>query len=72
LQRNPQAYIYGEILRVAIDLYRFDLLKALHQSLPETPNEEIELWDKLLKWLYISDRGCVTDVKYKHDRKKLI
>lgn len=35
-----QARGYGQQIRASIDLYRFDLLKALHQSLPASPQEE--------------------------------
>jgi hypothetical protein len=64
-----QAQAYGEKIRAAIDLYRFDLLKALHQPLPETLNEEIALWDRLILWLYTNDRNVVSDMKYYHGEK---
>jgi hypothetical protein len=34
------ALAYGEAVRVAFDLHRFDLLKALHIELPEGPVQE--------------------------------
>jgi len=62
-----QAQSYGERIRSAVDLYRFDLLKSLHQTLPETLDDEIALWVKLMLWLYNGDRGCVAKMKYYHD-----
>jgi hypothetical protein len=59
-----QAQDYGERIRSAIDLYRFDLLKALHQPLPETLNDESGLWERLMLWLYSNDRVAVADMKY--------
>lgn len=59
-----QAQDYGERIRSAIDLYRFDLLKALHQKLPETLAEESGLWERMMLWLYSNDRGAVADMKY--------
>lgn len=61
-----QAINYGENIRMAIDLYRFNLLKALHQPLPKTLDEEIKLWDRLLLWIYTGDRGSVVDMKYNY------
>jgi hypothetical protein len=59
-----QAQDYGERVRSAIDLYRFDLLKALHQALPETLVEESGLWERLMLWLYSNDRVAIADMKY--------
>jgi hypothetical protein len=47
-----------------VDLYRFDLLKALHQPLPATLDDEIKLWERLMLWLYNWDRGAVASMKY--------
>src|SRR5215204_287012 len=41
---------FGEAVRSAIDLYRFELLKALHVSLPKDSREEKELWEQLATW----------------------
>jgi len=57
---------YGQRLRAAVDLYRFDLLKALHQTLPKTPHEERLLWEQLEAWLYNQDRGAVQRLSYDH------
>lgn len=62
-----QAMVYGNKIRAAIDLYRFDLLKAMHQRLPETLDEEVELWNKLTRWAYTYDRGAVANMEYKHN-----
>jgi len=59
-----QAWDYGERIRSAVDLYRFDLLKALCQPLPATLDDEIKLWMKLFLWLYTNNRGAVADMRY--------
>jgi hypothetical protein len=59
-----QAQDYGEKIRSAVDLYRFDLLKALYQPLPRSLEEEILLWKKLVLWLYNRDREAVATMKY--------
>lgn len=61
-----QARSYGQAVRAAVDLYRFDLLTALHQSLPATPQEERDLWRQLAVWLYNQDRGAVQGLTYDH------
>lgn len=61
-----QAREYGQRIRAAVDLYRFDLLKALHQTLPKTPHEERMLWEQLEAWLYNQDRGAVQGLSYDH------
>jgi hypothetical protein len=59
-----QGQDYGEKIRSAVDLYRFDLLKAIYQPLPKSLDEEILLWKKLMLWLYNRDRGAVAAMKY--------
>jgi hypothetical protein len=59
-----QSRDYGEKIRSAVDLYRFDLLKALRQPLPATLDDEIKLWERLMLWLYNWDRGAVAAMKY--------
>ncbi len=61
-----QGRSYGLRLRTAVDLYRFDLLKALHQSLPATPQEERQLWPQLKQWLYDGDVGPILTHTYAH------
>lgn len=62
-----QARSYGQQLRTAVDLYRWDLLKALHQPLPKTPQEERVLWHRLAMWLYNQDRGVLRGLDYHHE-----
>jgi hypothetical protein len=61
-----QARSYGVRLRTAVDLYRFDLLKTLHQSLPATPKEERQLWPRLKQWLYDGAVGPILTQTYAH------
>lgn len=61
-----QAQSYGEKIRSAVDLYRFSLLKSLHQSLPKNLSMEDELWKQLMLWLYNGDRGAVSAMEYDH------
>ena len=63
-----QARGYGQQIRAAVDLYRFDLLKALHQPLPASPRDERSLWDQLARWLYNQDRGVVRELAYQHGK----
>jgi hypothetical protein len=39
--------VFGDTIRTTCDLYRFELLKALHIELPATRKEEKEIWLKL-------------------------
>jgi hypothetical protein len=64
-----QSWTYGQHIRAAVDVYRFDLLRALHQSLPTTPLEERDLWGRLADWLYNQDRGAVQGLTYDHGDK---
>lgn len=65
-----QARGYGQQIRAAIDLYRFELLTALHQSLPASTQEERALWSQLAAWLYNQDRGAVQGLIYQHEKKE--
>jgi len=65
-----QARGYGQQIRAAVDLYRFDLLKALHQVLPASPQEERALWGRLAAWLYNQDRGAIQGLTYQHVKKE--
>jgi len=64
-----QARSYGQHIRAAVDLHRFDLLKALHQPLPATPRDERILWGWLAAWLYNQDRGVTRELAYDHAAK---
>ena len=59
-----QAINYGTSIRAAIDLYRFNLLTALHQKPPKNQNEEEEIWKDLLAVLYMSDKSKIRDYYY--------
>ena len=43
---------YGELIKAAFDLHRWELLKALHLKLPESYKEERELWKDVSELLY--------------------
>jgi len=64
-----QARGYGQQIRTAIDLHRFELLKALHLPLPATPQEERALWARLAAWLYNSDLGAARDLDYDYGKQ---
>jgi nitric oxide synthase oxygenase domain/subunit len=49
------AKVYGVLIRSAVDTYRFDLLKAIHQSMPLDLAEEKKLWNTLMRWLYLNE-----------------
>lgn len=54
---------FGELLRSSIDLFRFDLLKALHLPLPAGRHEEEGLWLRLRKQ---TEFGEAADLRYDH------
>lgn len=47
-----QAMSYGNLLRVAFDLYRHDILKQMHLPIPDNLRDERILWDALNQWIY--------------------
>ncbi|HYK00885.1 MAG TPA: hypothetical protein VE974_03960 [Thermoanaerobaculia bacterium] len=54
---------FNDLLRSAVDLYRFKLLTALHLPLPEGPVEERKIWEDLsTRTAY----GEETSVRYSH------
>jgi hypothetical protein len=55
---------YAELVRVAIDLSRFDLLQALRRPLPESANAERQVWDQMAQWLVLAQVN--EDVNFKH------
>ena len=61
-----QARSYGQHLRVAVDLHRFDILKELRIALPETPQVERDLWANTREWLYGYNLGAAHQVTYLH------
>ncbi len=65
-----QGRSYGQTIRSALDLYRLDLLRSLHQPLPADPASERTLWGNLAHWLYNQDRRAAGQVTYEHPPKK--
>lgn len=57
------AAIYGDLIRSAFDLYRFDLYKALSWSLPDSPENEEKCGKGLSMFLFRGD--APKDFKYK-------
>jgi hypothetical protein len=55
---------FADLLRGSVDLYRFQLLKALHVPLPEHTSEEKALWDTLNRGLRYGENQVLT---YKHE-----
>jgi hypothetical protein len=62
-----QAKSYGMLIRSAVDLYRFDLLKALHQTLPYDLDAEQKLWDDLVRWIYLNEQENIPPYGHNHD-----
>lgn len=55
------AVTFTTYLRVAYDLHRFDLLKALHHKLPDTPAEEYELFASLSEFFRAESADVIAD-----------
>jgi hypothetical protein len=49
-----QAAEYGMFIRVAFDLYRPKLIEQMRFSLPETPQQDWELWGRLTRWVHFT------------------
>jgi hypothetical protein len=60
------AVAYGRGLYVIFDLHRFDLLRALHRPLPETPAEEYQFNEYLSRELVNGMWGDDSLGKYSH------
>ena len=61
-----QSYItFADLVRTAVDLYRFDLLKALHVDLPTRLGHERRIWQALS--MTISYGSEWMDIGYRHD-----
>ena len=65
-----QARSYGQQIRAAVDLHRFDVLKTMRHPLPKTPQEERALWAQLSQWLYNQDRGVAQTLVYAHGKEE--
>lgn len=61
------AKVYGVLIRSAVDTYRFDLIKALHQPIPLNLYEEKKLWKNLMGWTYLNDLD--NPLPYLNDQK---
>jgi len=59
------ALAYGEAVRTAFDLHRFDLLTALHLPLPDKPAAEQQLNAALSR--FWNQAVPLTDTAYDHD-----
>ena len=55
--------IFADLLRCAVDLYRFQILTALHMPLPEGNWEEQDIWNQIGS-LY--DLGTEARIRYRH------
>lgn len=44
---------YGDNIRAVADLHRLDLLKALHLPLPDSIQEEKEIWKNIQEWIIV-------------------
>jgi hypothetical protein len=49
---SNQAMDYGQLVRVAFDFYRHDILKQMHIAVPDNLVEERLLWDALNAVVY--------------------
>jgi hypothetical protein len=52
LNAAQSALSYGELLKTAFDLYRWDALKSLHLDLPPDLESEKKLWGEIGGLLY--------------------
>jgi hypothetical protein len=60
-----QSYVtFGEVVRGAVDMLRFQLISAYHLPLPAGSNEEKQLWSTLADWVAYDSR--TGDVLYDH------
>jgi hypothetical protein len=55
---------FAELVRGAIDLSRFDLLQALHRSLPQSTEAERKVWERAARLLMLDEHDV--DVSLKH------
>jgi hypothetical protein len=55
---------YGNLIRSAYDLFRFDLLKALHMSLPKCHSEEYDLWCGISELMACGDPSGTLEFEY--------
>lgn len=61
------AGVYGDLIRTAFDLHRFDLYTALHWPLPATPDDEGKMGPQLTEYLF---RGTASQAfSFQHPKK---
>ncbi|MFT3892753.1 MAG: hypothetical protein QM730_14070 [Anaerolineales bacterium] len=62
----PIAQDFGVLIRTSFDLYRFDLLRKLHQPLPSSIKEEHAFWQKITDyWIAEGQLGFqVPEINY--------
>jgi len=63
LNAAQSALSYGELLKTAFDLYRWNVLKALHLDLPPDLESEKELWGEIGGLFY---RNYLFKTSWKH------
>jgi hypothetical protein len=59
---------FGDMIRSSYDLYRFELLKALHLKLPNTLVEERQTWMLLSQFMVGNDMFGEVDFEYEHQK----
>jgi hypothetical protein len=57
---------FGDMIRTAYDLYRFNLLEALHLSLPNTLEEERQTWRGLSEFMVGNEIFGSINFSYQH------
>ncbi len=57
--------IFTDVVKSAVDLYRFKLLKSLHIPLPGGIRQERELWSALQDLATFGKEGL--EISYEHD-----
>jgi hypothetical protein len=63
--KNYQSF--AEFVRIGLDLYRFELLDALHVARPKTVRDERAIWSTLQRLSYMGSEG--TELSYTSDAK---
>lgn len=61
---------YGSMIRSSFDLYRFDLLSALHFPLPKDLDEEIDRWRAISRFLVSGTDLGTPEFIYEHPPKQ--
>jgi len=56
---------FAELVRIGVDLYRFQLLDSLHIARPRTARDEQVIWSTLQRLSYLGAEG--TELSYKQD-----